>query len=164
MIKGSVHRGTAMAIDPVSVTIGAVATLVAVLTFRNTINRQQVLLQVTPAPGWTTPQGDPCVCVEVVNHSSFAVTISEIGLNRDDSRRYSILDRPLTNGRPLPQRLESRESITAFFPASEIDLSVVSVGFTKTSCGKVQVGDSPGWKQLRHSSAKEKSGSVMSGR
>jgi len=141
-----------MPIDPISVAVsmalGSVGTLIGVLTFRNTINRQKVKLAVTPAPGRTTPQGDPCVCVEVVNLSSFAVTISEIGLNRRDGKCYSLLDRPLTDGRRLPQRVESRESVTAYFPGSGIDIDQATTGFAKTACGYMQEGDSPAWKQI----------------
>lgn len=138
-----------MGIDPVSVGLGAIATLVGVLTLGNTLNRQKVKLKVTPAPGWTVPDRQPCVTVEVVNLSSFPVTIDEIGIYRTDGKRYSSLDRPMTNGKPLPQRLESRQSLSVYFSAAEVDINMVAHAFARTSCGTVQEGDSPAWKQLR---------------
>jgi hypothetical protein len=143
-----------MPFDPISVTVsmalGAAGTLVTVLTYQNTIKRQKVKLTVTPAPGKTYPQGDPCVCVEVVNLSAFPITITDIGLNRRDSSRYSysFLGVALTNGQRLPHRLESREAISAVFPATVVDINMATNAFATTSCGHRQEGDSPAWKQL----------------
>lgn len=137
-----------MPFDISSAVVGGVSALLSALALGNTVNRQHVKLQVTPVLGVAVPQGHPCVCVDVVNLSAFPVTITEIGFHRRDGKRYSILDQPLTNGMPLPQRLEPRESITAYFPPA-IDLRVVTTAFARTSCGMVQDGDSANWKELR---------------
>ena len=126
--------------------IGAVA---GVLGLGNMIDRQQVKLRVTPAPAFGYDGQPAGISVEVVNLSSFAVVIDEIGFNRRDGRRYSFMGNRLNNGRTCPCRLEARESVSALFPVGSFDLNQATTGFARTSCGKVISGDSPGWKQVR---------------
>lgn len=149
------HLESAIIFGVVGAVIGGTGTAIAFLNYKNTVNRQQVKLQVTPAPGQTYPQGDPCVCVEVVNLSSFPINITDIGLNRRDGSRYSysFLGLALSNGQRLPHRLEPREAVSAVFSASIVDINMVTNAFAATSCGHKQEGDSPGWKQLREVSA-----------
>jgi hypothetical protein len=135
----------------ITVSMAAVGAVLGVINTWNALDKQRVKLVVRPAPGLATPTGQRLVVVEVLNLSSFAVTISEMGLNRRDGKRHITGDRPLMNDRPLPQRLEAREAISAYFPLSEIDLKLVTNAFAKTSCGEIEVGDSPGWKQIRAS-------------
>lgn len=138
--------------DPISIisaAAGVIGTAISVLSFKQTVSGQTPKLNVIPVPGWTTPQLIPCVCVEVVNLSSFPVTISEIGLNCHSGRRYVAIGF-LTNGSQLPQRVEPRASLTAYFLAADVDINLVTTAFAKTSCGHVQEGDSPAWRQLRN--------------
>lgn len=129
--------------DPIS---GAVSALMSVLTFGNNVGRQQAKLKVTPNVVVTPPYG---VMIEVVNLSSFEVEITEIGLNRRDGKRYSLLGAPLTNGQTLPYRLQSRSAVSAYFSAQDIDINAATTAFARTSCGKIQKGDSTYWKSLR---------------
>lgn len=140
-----------MPMDPLSLAVGAVSaigTTLAALSYRNTVDRQKVKLKVIPAPAWTKPQGDPYVSVEVVNLSPFPVEITELGLKQRDGRRMISYDR-MTNDRFLPQRLESRQSVTALFPKSSIDFDMITTGYARTACGYEAHGDSPGLKSIR---------------
>jgi hypothetical protein len=129
--------------DPIS---GAVSALMSVLNFGNTIGRQHAKLKVTPNVVVSPPYG---VMVEVVNLSPFEVEITEIGINRRDGRRHSLLGAPLTNGQTLPYRLQSRSSVSAYFTAHDIDINAATTAFARTSCGILQKGDSAAWKDLR---------------
>lgn len=141
------HLESAILFGVIGAVIGCTGTAIAFLNYKNTVNRQQVKLQVTPAPAWTTPQGDPGVSVDVVNLSPFAVDISELGLKLRSGKR--VVAYALTSGRSLPQRLESRQSVTALIPKGAIDLREVTVGYARTACGHEATGDSPGLQSVK---------------
>jgi hypothetical protein len=97
------------------------------------------------------PDGAPeHLCIEVVNLSDFAVTISEVGVGRIDRIRQSIFQPTLTNGKTLPCRLEAREEMTALAdPQLRIDTMLITraVTYAQTECGKVRYGSSPIFKK-----------------
>jgi len=136
--------------DIFSALVSGMGTAINGLSLRNTLTRQDPRLRVTPLIAHTLPDGELGVSIEVVNLSPFPLTISELGLNRRDRRCYSSCWLPMLNGRPLPQRLEARESLTAFFPASDIDIKQATTAFARTACGIVSEGDSQAWQQLTH--------------
>lgn len=88
--------------------------------------------------------------VEVVNLSSFPVTISEIGFGRPDEQRYILTESELSPGKTWPIRLDSREAVTAYAAVGVgIDPRVLSkpVAFALTECGCKAFGSSPIFKQ-----------------
>jgi hypothetical protein len=129
----------------------AISAIVSVFNLGNTLGRQSVKLSVTPTIGQSYPQGEHCICVEVVNLSAFPVKITDIGFNRRDGKRhsYALFGRQLFDGQRLPVRLESRDSVTAYFAAVEIHPLMATSAFAMTACGVTQKGDSAGWKDLR---------------
>lgn len=131
-----------------TISMAAVGATLGFINTWNTLVRQRVKLVIRPAGGWETPSFDPTISVEVINLSNFAVTINEVGLERQDKKRYVSI-RPMSNGKSLPQRLEARESITASFPLQGIDASVLGRAFAKTSCGEMAWGDSPSLNRIR---------------
>lgn len=80
------------------------------------------------------------VCVEVINLSSFPVTISEIGFGRRKDLRHFMYLPTLTNGKTWPPRLEARESVTAFgSDKAELDPKIVAEAKGLTNEGRLMV-------------------------
>jgi hypothetical protein len=133
-----------------SITFGF-ALLGAVLGVMNTwnaINRTRVRLRVSPSYLIAMPNGDPFFGIEVVNLSSFPVTIAEAGFFLP-GRQRSVIVEPLW-GVTLPRRLESREAVTIAFHPGEMAARKDRIGkaFCKTACGVEVSGDSPARRQL----------------
>lgn len=132
----------------VTLAIAVVGATLGVINTWNTLERQRVKLLVRPAYG-IQAHSELLVLVEVINLSSFAVTINEIGFSMSDSRK-AISPEKLTSGEYLPVRLESRASITASFPLSALPPSnTLGKAFAATSCGEIVFGDSPALRQIR---------------
>jgi hypothetical protein len=97
------------------------------------------------------PGAKEFVCVEIVNLSSFPVTISRIGFRKRGRRDGAyIMYRPGLSGvKTWPPRLESRESVTAYGP-EKATLAPARVAnaraFVETDCGCIQYGTSPAFK------------------
>lgn len=145
----------------------------AVLGVVNTVDllsKNRVKLSVTPKIGWVnslgtfitsvrrpTPESDPThgsppnrLAVEVVNLSSFEVTISTIGFGRIDGPISMTVPLPdLLDGKEWPVRLRSREAATAVVnpPVGPLTGEKASglaerVVFVETDCGFVRYGTS----------------------
>lgn len=94
-----------------------------------------------------------CVCIEVINLSSFPVTISEVGFTLKHSKGLRIvMTKPITlNKKSLPRRLDSRESQSFYGKLTNFDLEhfcLIKSAYAKTDCGIVKKGKSPALKEL----------------
>lgn len=130
----------------------ATALLGAVLGVINTCNsldQRKVKLLVRPAYGIPVPEGELLVSVEVINRSSFPVTISELGFTTEGKLRY-FQPEFIIGGKSLPIRLESRETITGYFAISSLNVEILDKAYAATSCGEKSYGDSPALKQIRN--------------
>jgi len=91
------------------------------------------------------------LCVEVVNLSSFPVTISEVGFGRrdDEGGRHVVI--PFDRfGDQLPKRLEPRESMSVYgAPQARLKPSIARMAkaYAMTSCGGVAYGTSPAFQE-----------------
>ncbi|MGD0540449.1 MAG: hypothetical protein ABSB33_02915 [Tepidisphaeraceae bacterium] len=88
--------------------------------------------------------------IQVVNLSSFEVTVSDVGFGKVGQLRQFIFQPTLTNGKSLPYRLSPREAITALAdPGAKLDPALLTkaVAYVKTDCGKVRYGTSPIFKE-----------------
>lgn len=132
----------------VSLVIGSLGATLGLVNTWNLLDRQRVKLSVIPAQSFLLPAGDPAVTIDVVNMSAFPVVLSEIGFQIPGDKK-AITPGPLLNGKPLPCRLEPRESVTAYFYLSGLDTRILCQAFARTSCGEVVYGDSPALAQLR---------------
>jgi hypothetical protein len=137
----------------------AIALLGAVLGIMNTwnaMNDRRVRLRVKPAHAFTVPQGDHMFSIEVVNLSTFALTISDVGFSIDDQgvdsgRRIAITAPIIIDGKPWPRRLEARESVSIYFDPGDIIRhgARIDAAYARTACGETKYGTSPAVKQLR---------------
>ncbi|HUU86110.1 MAG TPA: hypothetical protein VM243_21645 [Phycisphaerae bacterium] len=149
--------------------LGAIGTGLGVITTWDLLSKNRVKLRVTPKAAWVNRDGtvltaaapapagyDPSggrppnqFAIHVVNLSSFAVTISEVGLGRRDGGLRTVFAFPeLSDGRSWPVRLESREAVTAFCDPPPTPLPSPlrdRVAYAATDCGVVKYGTSPGF-------------------
>jgi hypothetical protein len=126
----------------------------------NAMNQQRVRVRVTPH-FITSMEGQPMgVSIDVINLSTFSLTIEEIGF-MSGRRRVPLLSAQLRDGGSLPRRLEPRESISAMFGPRDFGIPPVRLGdgYVRTSCGRTISGNSPaGWQfsKIMADLAKEK--------
>lgn len=75
--------------------------------------------------------------VEVTNYSRFPVTIIEVGLNVHGTIESVAFAPHITlDDLPLPRRLESREKVTVYIPAEQLQLNVAYKDvYATTACG-----------------------------
>ena len=150
---------------------GISGTILGILSTIDRYRRDQVRLRVTPKIAWVNrkgaalvaghrapPDADPTkgaapnrLVVEVVNLSTFAVTISEVGFGRPDSATRLSVPRPeLPSGGSFPTRLEPRAALQAFcnLPGSNEHCEglVDARAFAETDCGTIAFGTSPAFK------------------
>lgn len=134
--------------------VGAVTGILAlVFNFLNTwraFDRDQVKLKVIPKIGISYHPalgGQSLLCIEVINNGYVPVTLSRVVFPVPDGSKTELHFVPsqLTD-KPLPVRLEARESITIYAPAGfEIspEFAKVSMARAYTSCGRIFDGTSP---------------------
>jgi hypothetical protein len=142
-------------------TIGCAA-LGAGLGIINTItslNQRRVKLRVIPkmAAGFGAgvlshktellPNSVPAI--EVINLSAFPVTIAEAGFTLRGSTARVVCPPPaVIDKKPWPRRLESRESVTVYFPACEFPKNL-NLAYAETDCEEKHFGSSPSLKKFR---------------
>lgn len=146
----------------------------AVLGIINTwtqLSRNRVRLRVVPRIGFQTSHnglGITCdridpgdekrlfryparLCIEVVNLSTFPVTIHDVGFGNPKKLRHCLVQPETSPQRSWPVRLESREGVTAFgaVGAVQLDAKIIrnAKAYARTDCGKTCYGTSPFFRQ-----------------
>jgi hypothetical protein len=154
---------------------GLVGTILGIIAVWDQLSKNRVRLRVVPRLSWPIDaqhritfhraptsrererlNGRPPdqVCIEVVNLSTFAVTISEITIGRNGQARAAIVGLQLSRGKTMPVRLESREAVEAYVNISAVEHhDALNAGFVcvKTDCGTVVHGTSPLFRQFARS-------------
>lgn len=138
-------------------TIGtaSVGAVLGILNYWNQLNQRRVRLIVRPAYAHPIGGGPPIFSIEVTNLSSFALTITEVGvtgwLGAERGRRSVVVSPILIDGKSWPRRLEPRSAVSAFFDPRELalDPATFSKAYAKTECGVYAYGRSPALRQLR---------------
>jgi hypothetical protein len=114
--------------------LGAIGTFLGVM---NAITQRRVKLVVRPA----SDVGLKMDRIEIVNLSSFPVTMNEVGfclMEGDTPRRFKISQPIMSDGGIWPRRLQSREAATVGFDTRDTIHArekICSV-YVRTSCGK----------------------------
>ncbi|MGH8625237.1 MAG: hypothetical protein ACREYC_08205 [Gammaproteobacteria bacterium] len=149
--------------DELAFGLGLLGTVLGVINLWRTFDRDRVKLRVTPKVAYPVNMGDdrPRLCVEVVNLSTFPVTVSDVGFTVWFSRsRMAIIDPILLDRKPWPRRLEPREAFTVYCSpslAGEPGLQRVRRAYAKTDCGETRYGRSKGLRHYIGEAAKETS-------
>lgn len=93
--------------------------------------------------------------IEVVNLSSFPVTVCEVGFVRKICpcrKEYMVAaDVEVLDEKPWPRRLESRSSVVAYFKPSEFRGAphvTVEAAYVKTTCDEIRTGTSPALSEI----------------
>ena len=133
----------------------AIAVLGAVLGLVNTwhnLDKTRVKLVVRPKHAIPFGNIDPRLtfCIEVTNLSSFAVTVSDVGVSYYGTKnRGSIIQPVLLDGGKWPRRLEPRSSVTVYgqTPTSSTGHKI-RCAYAITDCGVTKHGNNPALKQI----------------
>lgn len=144
-----------------SVTTGValLGAALGVMNTWNTISQRRPRLRVRPAFAISWPQGRHGFSIEVLNLSSFAVTVSEVGFmlresEKDRGKRFVITSPEIFDGKPWPRRLEAREAVSIYFAIEPVIKRSKNLGkaYARTACGEHIKGDSPALDQIRKES------------
>jgi hypothetical protein len=88
-------------------------------------------------------------CIEVINLSTFAVTIDEIGFTRRRSKKRAACPLPVvTDGKPWPRRVEPHESVSAYIDIANLPTDIYKA-YAQTQSGKTRFGNSAALAELR---------------
>ncbi len=134
----------------IAVSLGAIGSVLSIINTVNALNQRKVRLRVSPAHAILPNSDALLVSVDVTNLSTFPVTVKEIGMTVPWSkRRLAIFQPGVTDGRPLPRRLETRESVCLLFDPKEASGNRVGRAYARTACGVIATGTSPAFRQIR---------------
>lgn len=136
--------------ETITFVLGCIGTLLGVMNTWRALSKDKVKLKVIPKSVISMGghfDRNVNISVDVVNLSSFPLTITEIGFSIKGRKTRGVLIRPMTSdGRSLPIRLDSRESLTAF-GVLEGRVNYKN-SFALTACGYKEYGTSPAFKDL----------------
>lgn len=106
-------------------------------------NTDRVRVKVSTSLARSLVADEDAICIDVVNLSSFPVTITSVGFDLASGLNHLAVPKPIfTRGESLPVRLESRTSLTVLQPMATLEdeqLAKVTSAYVRTACGlKVQ--------------------------
>lgn len=148
----------------IGATCGICGTVLGIVNTWNQISQRKVRIKVVPKLAYMVGGNNVIVgvrcsglqqqlasrgtpsrwCIEVINLSSFAVTISDVGFGKTEGTRHVII-RPEVSNKSWPARLESHEAVTLYAAIGESLAPAImqeAVAYAKTDCGKVFYGTS----------------------
>jgi hypothetical protein len=143
--------------DGITLAIALVGAVLGIINTVHSLSRSRVRLRVVPKTA--KAMGDQAMltnstqaisnhlCIDVVNLSAFAVTISSVGFKVRGTSGFASVWQPIVfDGKPWPRRLEPRESVTAYLAPGQ-DLTRASRAYAKTDCGELRYGSSRALKE-----------------
>jgi len=128
------------------------ALLGAVLGVLNTwhlLRRDTVRLVVRPnraIPYGPAGLGKDTLSIEVVNLSTFPITVAEVGLELRDGKHMIDQQARIMQGGQLPIRLETREALTVLWNPTFLEdprFTTVTKAYARCECGTKRFGRSP---------------------
>jgi hypothetical protein len=141
--------------DIFTISCAVVGAVLGVINTWNGISQRKVRLRVVPKIAFPVSHSgrlDEMGCIEVLNLSTFPLTVTEVGFTIDgDPRkktRAAIVQPLIHDGKPWPRRLEARESVTAYFNFANLSHKIRKA-YVKTDCGEVAYGKSPALQTIR---------------
>ncbi len=152
--------------DDITLGLGAIGTVLGILNWWKSWDRDRVKLKVIPkvsqlfksqgqvvkALSSTTQAYDGgLLCIEVINLSSFAITIRDVGFTTKGGRGKLSLTSPIIyDQKGFPRKLEPRESVSFYAneqPFDKIDLNCIAKVYAMTECHSMKTGTSKALKQ-----------------
>jgi hypothetical protein len=143
------------AVNAITLSIALLGAVLGIINTWKSINRDRLKLIVIPKhaiPVSNFINQNIRFCIEVINLSTFPVTITEIGLLYHNTNvRGAAINPIITDGGAFPRRLEPRTSFTAYLRADIFQADrkyKVKCAYAATDCGEQIKGNSPALKQL----------------
>ena len=127
--------------DILTTTMAAVGAVLGIFNAWRAWSSDRIRVRVSISNVIAFPGGERAIGIEVVNLSSFPLTITNLGFERLDSSSHLQITSPIFTGadQRLPFRLESRTAFTVLQPsaAGEIPIELKNVGraYVSTACG-----------------------------
>jgi hypothetical protein len=104
------------------------------------------------------------LCLEIINMSEFAVTVSDAGFGRANKTRHVIFRPEVSPGKTWPTRLEPHEAVTLYLAIGDSlkpSITHDAVAYAKTDCGKVFYGTSPLFREYINGLPYQKNGGIQ---
>ena len=141
-------------IQGVTLSIAVLGAVLGIINTWHALDRSRVKMKVRPAHAIPVGGADSRLtfCIEVTNLSTFAVTVSDVGVfYHGTNRRGSFVHPVLIDGGSWPRRLEPRSSVTVYGQRPESTPALrIKCAYAKTDCGVTKTGSSPALKQIAH--------------
>jgi hypothetical protein len=135
--------------DAMTLGVALVGAILGVMNTWNALSQRRVRLRVTRM-FLSTARGEPFgASIEIVNLSSFPLTIAEIVFKSRRGKVVLISPRFL-DGDGLPRQMASREAVSAKFGPSDFGIPPVRLrrAYARTACGRTITGNSPAGRQF----------------
>ena len=161
-----------MGTETLSLVLGTMGTVTGCLALWHELNQSKVKLRVIPKvvrPGGInyvmidSEHGDygDQLCIEVINLSAFAVTLSDVGFMVSVSpvpncKRLTFIQAPTSMGKTLPVRLEPHEAVTCYSrpdAVHPVGMASVVKAYAETECLARAYGTSPALRSVVRSAA-----------
>ena len=145
--------------DGITLSIAVLGAVLGIINTWKSFDRDRLKLKVIPKhaiPVGNLVDQNIRFCVEVINLSTFPVTVCEIGmLFHNTDRRGAVLNPIVIDGKPFPRRLEPRTSFTVYLRHEAFQNEHgyrIKCAYAETDCGERVKGNSPALKQLARNS------------
>ena len=142
----------------IALALAIFAALLSILNTWHALDRSRLNLKITPAHAFPLGAVDPSInfSIEVTNLSEFAVTIQEVGILYEGTKKPGTLLSPiLLDGGTWPRRLESRTAVSVYAQAPLPNGGPrIRCVYARTACGQIITGNSPALQQIAGRSAK----------
>jgi hypothetical protein len=138
--------------DAITLSVASVGAVLGILNTWKAIDRDRPKLRVVPKHAIPIGAVDPRLrmSIEVVNLSTFPLTVDEVGLlYHGTNKRASVQQPVLFDGGAWPRRLEPRSGVTAYLDPDWIQFRhKIRCAYAMTACGLTFKGRSPALRQI----------------
>jgi hypothetical protein len=138
--------------DVITASVASVGAVLGILNTWMAIDRDRPKLRVVPKHAIPLGAVDPRLrmSIEVINLSTFPLTVDEVGLHyRGTNKRGAVAQPVLLDGGAWPRRLEPRSAVTAYLDPGWIPAAhKIRCAYAMTECGLTFEGSSPALKQI----------------
>jgi hypothetical protein len=136
--------------DVITLGVALLGAGLGIMNTWNAVSQRRVRVRVAPS-FLTEPDGSPLgFSIEIINLSAFPITLAEVGFDAGRGKRVPARAAHFPDNKPLPRRIEPRESVLAMFCPAEFGLPNIELGdaYVRTACGRTVYGNSPAGRQF----------------
>lgn len=146
----------------VTFTLGTTGAVLGIIATVRSLASTRVRLKIKSYPLTIHEGNDEFVqyaCVEIANTGSFPVTIKEVSFEKKGQFTISDFLKRCIDKKPLPRRLDSRDSIQVCFPNLETTQKQIDTSdriLVETACGTRRYGSLKEWRKIRERESSSK--------